>query len=294
VGEFAKVIPAQVISSVIGLDLSDPVVRYEAGDLNRAIARWSSSLTREHDVVTEARAASERLSGILRPLVRARQTNRDDDFVSAMWAAGSHVFRDWNEADVMAACRVLYFAGQDTTTHLLSNAAFLIFSDRALRARLESDPSQIPGLVEETLRAVAVVQLRRRVATRDLELGSQRIKRGQSVLAILGAANRDPNRYDNPMQINLERPGFADILLLGPACAYAREPRSPGTRPPMPSKASCAASRCGTRQLTRGSPLCLRRPGGRTHRPAAPAAGRAPISMLQRDKIASAGRPFNG
>jgi cytochrome P450 len=70
---------------------------------------------------------------------------------------------------------------------------------------LQDDPSLIPLAVEELLRYESPIQHTARVAQEDFVLGGKQIRRGQSVLAVLAAGNRDPERFPNPDVLDLKR-----------------------------------------------------------------------------------------
>jgi cytochrome P450 len=71
--------------------------------------------------------------------------------------------------------------------------------------RLCADPSQVPTAVEELLRYDGPVQATGRVAMEDLEIGGQKVTKGQAVLTVLGAANRDPAQFGKPDELDLDR-----------------------------------------------------------------------------------------
>jgi cytochrome P450 PksS len=101
---------------------------------------------------------------------------------------------------------LLFGAGQETTTHLISGGLFELLRNEDQRRRLQADMNLMPLCVEECLRHVSPVQLTKpRWATCDTILGGQRFRRGDMVAAFLTAANRDPAKFNDPHQFDLTR-----------------------------------------------------------------------------------------
>ena len=95
--------------------------------------------------------------------------------------------------------------GIDTTAALLASSLMLIADNPALRQALLDDPSKVPDAAEEFLRHAAPTQGLCRTVTRDVEIGGQRLRRGDRVMLCFAAACRDPEAFDRPDQIVLDR-----------------------------------------------------------------------------------------
>jgi cytochrome P450 len=95
--------------------------------------------------------------------------------------------------------------GQETTTNLIGNGLLLLLNHPDQMARLTADPSLVPTAVEELLRCESPVQHTARIAPEDVVLGGKQIRKGQSVIAVMGAANRDPERFPNPDTVDVAR-----------------------------------------------------------------------------------------
>jgi cytochrome P450 len=117
-------------------------------------------------------------------------------------------------------------AGNDTTRNLLSSGTLLLLQHPESLAALRKDPSLLPGAVEEMLRFESPLHYFRRTATRDTELGGQKILAGQRVALLYGAANRDPEVFPDPERFDIRRSpnphlsfGFGEHFCLGAALA---------------------------------------------------------------------------
>ena len=109
----------------------------------------------------------------------------------------------------------LFGAGQDTTNRLLANAFRIIAIRPDIQAQLRADPKRIPNFLEEVLRYDGSVKSGGRICTRTTELGGVEIKAGTTILMSHMAANRDPRRFDNPAQFDMDRPRAKEHLAFG-------------------------------------------------------------------------------
>ena len=101
---------------------------------------------------------------------------------------------------------LLLFAGHETTTHLISGSVHELLKNPGLREWLEEDWSRANLAVEEFLRFLSPVQFTKpRYIRRDLELGGIRLKKGEQIIAMLVAANLDPQANAHPEKLDLER-----------------------------------------------------------------------------------------
>ena len=141
----------------------------------------------------------------LTDLFAARRADPQDDLVSALLAA-----RDQEDAlteeEVFGTVVLLIVAGHETTVGLIGNAVVNLLSHPDQLELVRADASLIPAAVEEALRYEGPVEraLNRWAAT-DVELGGQTIRKGELVIAIVNAADRDPDRFDDPDRLDVQR-----------------------------------------------------------------------------------------
>ena len=141
----------------------------------------------------------------LTELFAARRADPQDDLVSALLAA-----RDEEDAlseeEVFGTVVLLMVAGHETTVGLIGNAVVNLLAHPDQLELVRADASLIPAAVEELLRYEGPVErtLNRWAAT-DVELGGQTIRRGELVIAIVGAADRDPERFPEPERLDVAR-----------------------------------------------------------------------------------------
>jgi cytochrome P450 len=111
-----------------------------------------------------------------------------------------------SEDELLAMAFLLLFAGFETTVHLLSGGALALLKAPQQKERLLNNWSLAPSAVEELLRFVCPVQMSEaRHVIRELEFHGQSLRRGDSIVAWLGAANADPARFSDPEKLDLSR-----------------------------------------------------------------------------------------
>jgi cytochrome P450 len=108
--------------------------------------------------------------------------------------------------ELVSTALLLLIAGFETTVNLIGNGVVALLGEPGPWERLHEEPTLIPGAVEELLRYDSPVQLTSRIATEDVDVGGVVIPRGVSVIVALGGANRDPDVFDRPDRLRIDRP----------------------------------------------------------------------------------------
>jgi cytochrome P450 len=197
VEHYARKLPLSVICELLGLPLAD----------RPKFIRWAGGFTRftgslgflsmlpnifamrryiEDHVETVRQRGGE---GVIADIVRVE---RD----------GGQISRD----EIVSMVFLLLLAGHETTTHLISGSVYELLKNPGLRDWLAQDWSRADLAVEEFLRFLSPVQFTKpRYVRRDIELGGVRLKKGDKVMAMLAAANLDPQANPHPEQLDLQR-----------------------------------------------------------------------------------------
>lgn len=216
VSDYAERIPVNIFAALMDLPRQDGDSLGHIKMLNDRIADFASAasgLQMEGEASDESRAvaaraiqAAKELDDLLMPLVRERRDGQRDDLISRLWSGGPAIFPDWNEVDTLDGCRRLLFAGIDTTTHAIANAFHILLTSPGLREKLIAGGTPvIERFAEEALRLRGSVQFRSRRATADTELAGVPVRKGEMVVVLLQAANRDPALHACPHAVDLER-----------------------------------------------------------------------------------------
>ena len=110
---------------------------------------------------------------------------------------------------------LIVFAGNDTTRNTISGAMKLFTENPDQRRALMGDMSLLPNAVDEVIRMVSPVIYMRRTASRDTEVGAQKIAAGEKVIMYFGAANRDPSVFADPDRFDIRRANAAKNIAFG-------------------------------------------------------------------------------
>jgi cytochrome P450 len=148
-------------------------------------------------------AADNELGQLFESLFALRRKEPADDVVSHIVAAEGDQIQP---EEMLPLCYLLLIAGFETTVNLISNGVIALLGHPDQWKALCADPEGLAGkAVEETLRYDPPVHLTGRHALEPVELEGHRVAKGQEVLTLLAAANRDPEVYDNPAAFDLSR-----------------------------------------------------------------------------------------
>jgi cytochrome P450 len=149
-------------------------------------------------------------------LFEIRRKNPGDDLTTQLLQAEEDGSKLSNE-ELTANLILLFGAGHETTVNLIGNGLLALHRNPDQLALLKANPALIGNAVEEFLRYDSSVQLTGRVALEDIDdLGGKKIPKGESVLCLLGSANRDPAVYpDRPDRLDINRPNIRPLSFGG-------------------------------------------------------------------------------
>jgi pimeloyl-[acyl-carrier protein] synthase len=197
---YASALPLIVIAELLGIPARDRG-QFRKWSIDLAVVLDLSG-TRE-GVLNASRAALE-LTEYLRHIVSERRSAPRDDLISALIAAEED-HEKLTENELLAMCVLLLGAGHETTVNLIGNGILALLQNPVQLAALRDDPSIAEGAIEELLRYDSSVQMVFREALADLEIGGKSIRRGETVVVLLGSANRDPAVFVEPDRLDLTR-----------------------------------------------------------------------------------------
>ena len=144
------------------------------------------------------------LTEFFRKTVAERRRNKGNDLISLLIDIEEEG-EVLTEEELYAQCIALLFAGHETTRNLIGNGMYTLLQHPQQMAELREKPEMIRSAVEELLRYESPVQFTARVLKEDIEICGQPIRKGWTVLCMLGAANRDPKQFKEPNQLDLKR-----------------------------------------------------------------------------------------
>jgi len=199
--EFANPLPAIVTAELFGLAREDsPRLKLWSADFAEMLGNFQHNPERATGVLRSL----EEMTSYFHEAVRRQSTAGGDGLVNAL--ATAEVDGDGlTDDEVVANLIVTMVGGQETTTNLIGNGLLTLLRHPEDLERLQGDPSLIPTAVEELLRYESPSQHTARLVPEELELGGKQLKKNQAVIAVMGAANRDPERYPNPDLLDITR-----------------------------------------------------------------------------------------
>lgn len=202
IGDFAYPLPTIVVAGMMGVPAEDHD-RFKAwsDDILAFIATDQPLAERAEQAQKSLLEQTEYLADIF----ARRKAEPRSDLISILVHSEEHGY-ELSDEERASICVQTLLDGHETTTNLLGNAILALHDFPDQLPRLQGDPSLIPAAVEEFLRYDGPVQLAVRVAAEDLELGGRQIRRGQLVWPMLGAANRDPEKFPDPDRLDFDRP----------------------------------------------------------------------------------------
>ncbi len=200
VQDFAFPLPVTVIAEMLGVPAEDRNI------IKGYSKRLTDGLEPGFDIgrITRANQAVQEFEDYLRPLVEARRKQGQNDLISALVATeeqGDKLSMD----ELLGNCVLMLVAGHETTVNLIGNAVLALLKNPDQMALLKAQPELIVTAVNEFLRYESPVQTVRRMAAQELELHGQKIKEGDTLLLLLGSANRDPEHYQHADKLDITR-----------------------------------------------------------------------------------------
>ena len=194
---FTLPLPSMVICRMLGVPYAD----------HGFFQRISATLLDNTTAPEVAVAAGDELSDYLLDLVHAKDAEPGDDLTSRLVVDRMRT-GEVTDHDVVGMLNLLLIAGHETTANQLAlgTLTLLRHPDQAAALRDTDDPALVSNAVEELLRLLTVVHSgRRRVATEDVEIGGVTIRAGEGVIVAGEVANRDPEVFDHPDELDIHR-----------------------------------------------------------------------------------------
>jgi cytochrome P450 len=202
--DFAFRLPVTVICDMLGIPEEHREAFYKS---SRDGGRLLDPVPLTPAEIAQANAGNVMAQMYFKQLFELRRREPGDDLTTQLVQAEEDGNKLTNE-ELTANIILLFGAGHETTVNLIGNGLLALHRNPDQLALLKSNPSLMPNAVEEFLRYDSSVQLTGRVALEDIDdLGGKKIPKGETVLCLLGSANRDPAAYpDHPDRLDITRP----------------------------------------------------------------------------------------
>ncbi len=201
---FAEIIPVHVIADMLGIATS------HSGQL----LSWSHAMVamyqhnRSRKIEDDAVKATGEFSQFILEVIAERRISPGDDLISHL-IGEQNKGESLSDDEMVATCILLLNAGHEATVHAIGNGVKTLLENIENLAALFNEENNIAVICEEILRYDPPLHKFTRYVLQDLEFGGRQFKMGDSVGLLLGAANRDPQKFENPHSLDFTRPGLA-------------------------------------------------------------------------------------
>ncbi|MCR9183903.1 MAG: cytochrome P450 [Halieaceae bacterium] len=198
VDDFASPLPVYVIAQMMGIPLSE----------RHKLRMWSDSLAIGADeayTLEQKLGSRKQMTATLSAIIsKARDKPQGDTLISAMLNA-SEKGENLHPGEILGLSKLLWLAGNETTTNLISNGTVFLLNNTEVLEELRRDKKLIPEFVEEMLRFNGPVMGLFRNATRDVEFRGKAIRKGDTLWLLFSSGNLDSRAYDAPERFDLHR-----------------------------------------------------------------------------------------
>ena len=194
-------LPAEVMAMLMGIGEPDHA-RFAVW--TEDLAGFIGALEPSPALAHAARRSLLEMSAFFAMLLQQRLSTPGDGLVGLLLQAAQQGGVEAGP-ELLAQCAMLLFAGHETTRNLLGNGLLALLRHPGQWQLLREQPQRVGDAVRELLRYDSPVQLTARRVAQDLDLHGHRLRRGELVVALIGAANRDPRRFEDPNRFDATR-----------------------------------------------------------------------------------------
>ncbi|WP_139487921.1 cytochrome P450 [Brevibacillus dissolubilis] len=202
INDYAYPLPTRVIMKMLGI----PEEKYpEIALCADSLVKVFGSMDVTYEQVTEAQNRLIMLTTYLSEIIEQRKQQPQDDFITKLLNVEDENGTKLTVDEIYAQCTNLLFGGHETTRNLIGNGLWSLFSHPQEFDKLRNQPTLMRSAIQEMLRFESPAQITVRAALDDLEMFGQQIKKGELIMFCFGSANRDPRKFTNPDEFQIER-----------------------------------------------------------------------------------------
>lgn len=201
IGDLADPLPSIITAEMLGVPTEDAAqLKLWSQDFAEMLGNFQHNPERAPQV----RKSMEQMTAYFQRAVAETRKNGREGLIHSFLTASVEGDR-FTEEEIVANTIVTMVGGQETTTNLIGNGMLTLLRKPEAVRRLRTDPSLIPSAVEEMLRYEPPSQQTARLAPDDVALGGKLIRKRQAVIAVMAAANRDPEHFSAPDEFDIAR-----------------------------------------------------------------------------------------
>ena len=199
--ELADLLPATLTAELMGVPLEDlRQLKAWSRDFSEMLGNFQHNPGRTAVMLKTV----EQMTDYFRSRMRAKECPLQEGAVHAFMTAEVDGDR-LTEEEVIANSIITLVGGLETTTNLIGNGLLSLLRNPRELQMLRANSLLYPSAIEELLRYESPIQYTSRLAPADVDLGGKLIRRRQAVIAVLGAANHDPERFRDPDRLDITR-----------------------------------------------------------------------------------------
>nr|WP_319386246.1 cytochrome P450 [uncultured Roseibium sp.] len=204
VRDFTTPIPVTVIGEVVGIpENMRPQIKSWSDDYASISIDFYTGKSTTEALEKGMNAILEFRAYLSSRIAEIRENPEDNLLSSLVLAEKDNDVLSTNE--ILSNTILVLAAGNETTTATLGNAIRLLHAHPDQVDLLKSNPDLYTGLVDEVMRHSGPVQYLGRYATEDTELGNRTIRKGDLLVCVVAAGNRDPQKFENPDTFDITR-----------------------------------------------------------------------------------------
>ncbi len=208
VADLAYPLPSNVILDILSIPRSGrPYIRASSEAINEFVA---TILFTGPQVWPRLAGVFADVTAYLKSLIAERRKHPGEDLLTKMVLAEENGDM-LSEDEIVNATNFLLFAGHETTANLIGVGMYYLLQNPDQLEQLRRDPSKIPAAVEELLRYVSPVHMLARRALQEVTIRGVTIPQDSSVYLLVGAANRDPEKFADPERLDINRPAVRSL-----------------------------------------------------------------------------------
>ena len=202
IGDFAAPFPAIVFAALLGVPEEDHAqLKAWSADFAEMLGNFQHNVDR----VAQVLKSTTEMVDYFRRAIHEDERPLAEGLLKSLVEAEVDGER-LSEDEVIANAIVVMVGGQETTTNLIGSGMLTLLRHPDKLAELRGNPEMMPGAIEELLRFESPSQHTGRIAHQDTVVGGMLIPKGAAVMAVMAAANRDPRRFEDPDELDFDRP----------------------------------------------------------------------------------------
>lgn len=201
IADLAEPLPATLTAELMGVPVED---RFQLKEWSKDFSEMLGNFQHNPGRTAAMRKTVEQMTDYFRCRMRVKVCPSHEGVVHSLMNAEVDGDR-LSEEEVIANSIITLVGGLETTTNLIGNGLLSLLRNPRQLQMVRANPSLFSSAIEELLRYESPIQYTARLAPADVDLGGKSIRRHQAVIAVVGAANRDPERFRDPDRLDITR-----------------------------------------------------------------------------------------